>query len=157
MLLPLHGEYFGPNETPISSYRQQPGEVLGEEWIIKAKNGVQYARFDANYWKTTTGRRIATPHPSPGSLTIYGPEGTRHSLLGRHLDSEIREPAWGKRQIDEWKIRPGETENHWWDNVVGSAVLASMRGCKLTTAIGRQLAATPRLQITFGSWPTQNP
>ena len=154
MLLPMHGEFIGPNETQIREYTQKPGEVIGEDWIRKAKGGTEYARFDGNYWKTFVARRLATPHPSPGALTIYGPEGTRHSLLGRHLDSEIREPLWGRRQMDEWKPRPGETENHWWDNAVGCAVLASMRGCRLTVSVAKAPQARPQLEVSFGNWPT---
>lgn len=148
-LLPMHADYIGPNETPISQFRQQPGETMGDEWLIKAKGGVQYGKFDVNHWKTFAGRRLATPHPNPGSLTIYGPEGTRHHLLGRHLDSELRNPTQGKRIVDEWKIRPGETENHWWDTLVGCCVLASMRGCKISAA-PKAFVPKEEREIVFG-------
>ena len=33
--------------------------------------------------------------------------------------------------VDEWKIRPDKTENHWWDCIVGCAVGASVEGISL--------------------------
>ena len=82
-------------------------------------------------------------------MTIYGPEGTRHHLLGRHLDSEIRNPTTGKRTIDEWVVRPGETENHWWDCLVGNCVMASVRGCNLITS-SRPTTPVIEREILFG-------
>jgi len=35
------------------------------------------------------------------------------------------------RTVDEWKLRPAATENHWFDCLVGCAVAASMQGVTL--------------------------
>ena len=35
------------------------------------------------------------------------------------------------RRVDEWKLRPGVADNHWWDCLVGRAVAASMQGVAL--------------------------
>lgn len=131
-IMPMHGNFIGPNECPISEYKKREGEFIGDEWIIAAKNGIRYTRFDSNYWKTFAGRRLAAPYPNPGCLVLYGPEGTRHTLLSRHLDSEIRTPTTGKRTVDQWDLRPGESENHWWDNTVANCVLASISGAQTT-------------------------
>lgn len=107
-------------------------------WIA-AKNGIRYTRYDSNYWKTFASRRLASPYPNPGCLVLYGPEGTRHTLLSRHLDSEIRTPTTGKRTVDQWDLRPGESENHWWDNTVANCVLASISGAQMIQTERKQV------------------
>jgi hypothetical protein len=36
------------------------------------------------------------------------------------------------RTVDEWKLRPEASDNHWWDGLVGCAVAASMLGINLS-------------------------
>jgi len=35
------------------------------------------------------------------------------------------------RKVDEWKLRPEASDNHWLDGIVGCAVAASMLGARL--------------------------
>jgi hypothetical protein len=129
---PVHSNFIGCNETPISEYRARAGERIGEEWIIsKNKNSpVRFLRIDSNYWATQTARRLATAHPNPGAMSLYGPIGTRHDFLARHLDSELRKTETGRRTVDVWTMRPGETENHWGDTAKVGQALGSVCGAK---------------------------
>ena len=54
-------------------------------------------------------------------------------MFAEHLTSEyfIKTEARG-RAVDEWKQRPEQPDNHWFDCLVGSAVAASVQGSSLT-------------------------
>ena len=53
-------------------------------------------------------------------------------MLAEHLTSKyfIRTEGRG-HSVDEWKQRPEQPDNHWFDCLVGSAVAASMQGALL--------------------------
>jgi hypothetical protein len=53
-------------------------------------------------------------------------------MLSEHLTSEyfVKTEARG-RTVDEWKQRPEQPDNHWFDCLVGSSVAASMMGARL--------------------------
>jgi len=56
----------------------------------------------------------------------------RHRLLADHLTAEYRVKTEGRgRIVDEWKIRPERSDNHWFDGLVGCAVGASVLGVML--------------------------
>jgi hypothetical protein len=63
-------------------------------------------------------------------------------MFAEHLTSEyfIKTEARG-RSVDEWKQRPEQPDNHWFDCLVGSAVAASMQGCVL---LGMDAQATTK-------------
>lgn len=71
-------------------------------------------------------------------------------MLGEHLTSEyfIKTEARG-RSVDEWKQRPEQPDNHWFDCLVGSAVAASVTGVKLPETSGElsDRATTSRLSF----------
>ncbi|MBX3440365.1 MAG: hypothetical protein KF861_22940, partial [Planctomycetaceae bacterium] len=79
--------------------------------------------------------------------TLYGLRDgrpVRHDFLAAHLTSESRERVTherSKRTIDIWTLLPGQTENHWLDNLTGCIVAAEMRGC--TTAPVRPIKRKP--------------
>lgn len=64
-----------------------------------------------------------------GCLSLFGTNAETHRMLSEHLTSEyfVNTEARG-RAVDEWKQRPEQPDNHWFDCLVGSAVAASMEG-----------------------------
>ena len=42
------------------------------------------------------------------------------------------------REVDEWKARPDQKDNHFFDCIVGSAVVASMLGCDLIGKVAQE-------------------
>ena len=68
-----------------------------------------------------------------GILSKKGDRKDRSLACSHHLTSEyfIKTEARG-RNVDEWKQRPEQPDNHWFDCLVGSAVAASMQGCVLS-------------------------
>ena len=69
-------------------------------------------------------------------------------MLSEHLTSEyfIKTEARG-RSVDEWKQRPEQPDNHWFDCLVGSAVAASMQGALLFGTDEAKLAVQKRLSF----------
>lgn len=136
-LMPSLGRVVGPNDLPFSQWRQRVGERLGEDWLIrkpiKTSLRTQHVLIDTYSWKTNAARRLLTAPGDPGSISLFGTrEGRiRHDFLGRHLSSEIAKPVTGRAKVNVWEMRPGESENHWWDCFVGCCVAGSILGAKL--------------------------
>lgn len=145
-LLPAFGRSIDCNEVPISQYRQRPGERIGDEWMIasptKKGRGIPHVLFDANHWWTHCQRRLATPRGEPGSHTLYGKDGTRvrHDFLARHQAAHFGATVEGKRRkMIVWKMRPGESEDHWGDTDSMCDVAASMLGARVAGQSTAQL------------------
>lgn len=67
-----------------------------------------------------------------GSLTLFGDNPTRHRLFADHLWADYRVQTSGRgRTVDEWKMRPEQSDNQWLDGLVGCAVGASIQGTSL--------------------------
>jgi len=91
--------------------------------------------------------RLKTGHGGKGALTLFGGPEQSHQLLAHMLTSEYRVPTLGRgRRVDEWLIRPGRPDNHWWDNLVGAAVAASIEGVTLKELApsGKKSAGPPK-------------
>lgn len=69
-------------------------------------------------------------------------------MLSEHLTSEYFIKMDGRgRTVDEWKQRPEQPDNHWFDCLVGSTVAASMQGVLL---FGTDLpSVTKRARTSF--------
>lgn len=76
--------------------------------------------------------RFLTPAGDAGSLSLFQAPPNIHRILADHCTSEYPVRTFGRnREVDEWKARPGATDNHLFDCVVGAHVAASMVGVKL--------------------------
>ncbi len=130
-LLPWHGMGIGHARKPLELYRDEPGVRKGMGWRIPLQPTQRHLLADVNLWKSFVAARLQTPAGSPGCLTIFGTRAADHEMLARHCCSESRTASVNEgtgRRIEEWRLRPGERENHWWDCLVGSAVAASVAG-----------------------------
>jgi len=134
LIFPSHGRYIGARGKPMSEYRKNPGDVVGNNWRLSAASGkhaCRYILFDANAWKSFMAQRIATATGDPGSWSIFG-EAKEHRYFFRQLVSEYRVRTEGRgRVVDEWQMRPDFADNHWWDCIVGAAVAADTLGAGL--------------------------
>lgn len=138
VLAPSKGKGITKDMLPLRQYKQRPGEVIGDEWIVSAipKAGVRLVTYDTNHWKTWCLQALGVPLGDPGCLSLFerDPGGRRsidHKLLAEHLTNEKAEkkPGRGGRVVYEWTC-PKHLDNHWLDCLVGSAVAASLHGCK---------------------------
>lgn len=88
--------------------------------------------FDTNYWKSFVQARLKVAIGDRGCLSLFGDRPETHRLFSEHLTAEYRVKTEGRgRTVDEWKIRPERSDNHWLDCLVGCTVGASMLGVSL--------------------------
>lgn len=130
--------------APMNEWREFDGERKGDNWRLRMIDGVGVRRvlFDPNPWKSFAHKRLSAADGDPSSLVLFGDDPKRHELFADHLSAEFRVQTEGRgRKVDEWKPRPAKPDNHFFDNLVGCTVAASVLGCKLpdtTTAKRRR-------------------
>jgi len=151
IVMPSHGRFVGASSQPFSEYKRRPGDRVGHNWRIpnvQGKRAVRHVVFDANYWKSFIFSRLAVPMGDRGCLSLFGDKPDRHRLFAEHLTAEYRVRTEGRgRQVDEWKLRPERSDNHWFDCLVGTAVAASVQGAVLA---GTQAAGpAKRERVSF--------
>ena len=159
IVMPSRGKGVGASSLPFSDYRRKPGDRISEfNWRIPAgqgKNAVRYILFDTNFWKSFVRSRLRVAMGDAGALTIFGkrPSGkssrANHRMLAEHLVSEysIRTEGQG-RVVDEWKIRPSHSDNHFLDCLVGCAVAASEQGVVLPGTGGTLAKKKPPIKLS---------
>lgn len=134
-LLPSHGRFVGAASRPFSEHKRKPGERIGLNWRITTtvgKRAIRHVLFDTNFWKSFVHARLVVSQGDPGCLSLFEAMPEQHRLLAEHLTAEYRVRTEGRgRTVDEWKIRPEQSDNHWLDCLVGCAVAAAAQGCVL--------------------------
>lgn len=130
---PGHGRGIGPADTPMTAYRQKPGERFGLNWLQPApKRGIRHVTYDGNWWKSFVRERLACDQAAAGALTLWGGEPDVHRMLADHCCAETSTRTEGKgRTVDVWRLRTGGPDNHLHDCLVMAAVAASMEGCAM--------------------------
>lgn len=135
VVTPSHGKYVGARSHPFSEYKKRPGDRIGHNWRmpnVRGRRAVRYVLFDSNFWKSFIYERIKVGIGGRGSLSLFGENAGTHRLFAEHLTAEYRVRTSGRgREVDEWSMQPGRTDNHWLDTIVGCAVGASMSGVTL--------------------------
>jgi phage terminase large subunit GpA-like protein len=135
VLLPSHGKYVGASSIPFSEYTRKRGDRVGHNWRIPnvhGKRAVRHVVYDTNYWKSFIHARLAVPMGDPGCLSLFGRGPEAHRLFAEHLTAEYKVRTEGRgRVVDEWKVKPNQPDNHWFDGIVGCAVAASVQGVAL--------------------------
>ncbi|MCA9091678.1 MAG: hypothetical protein KDA90_23955, partial [Planctomycetaceae bacterium] len=122
------------------------GDQIGLNWrvpSVQGKRAVRHVLYDTNFWKSFVMARLVVPMGERGCLSLFGADANAHRLLAEHLSAEYRVKTEGRgRTVDEWKLRPERSDNHWLDGLVGSAVAASMLGVSLDS-VERHVAKSP--------------
>ena len=159
VLLPSHGRFVGASSVPFSEYKRKLGDRVGHNWRIpnvQGKRAVRHVIFDANYWKTFCHARLAVAMGDRGCLSLFGDNPERHRLFAEHITAEYRIKTEGRgRKVDEWKLRPEASENHWLDCLVGCAVAASIQGAVLFGT--GQIVTLPRPRIRLSDLQRRQP
>lgn len=135
---PSKGQYVGAAKTAFGEWKNSPGDLVGHGWRMKAAGG-KHGRFvaiDVNLWKSFVAERFRSPAGAPGCWYVFGSSPAAHTLFVDHLMAEfpVRVRADGGRTVDEWQLKPGAPDNHWWDGCVLAAVAGSMTGLTLDAA-----------------------
>ena len=152
VLLPCHGRFVGASSIPFSEYRRKRGDRVGHNWRIpnvQGRRAIRHALFDSNYWKSFVHARLAVAMGDKGCLSLFSRDPEAHRLLAEHLTSEYRVKTEGRgRVVDEWKLRPETSENHWLDCLVGCAVAASIQGAVLPGTDGATATARKPVKLS---------
>lgn len=152
VVMPSHGRFVGASSQPFSEYKRRPGDRIGHNWRmpnVQGRRAVRHVVYDTNFWKTFVHVRLAVPMGERGCLSLFGDSAEAHRLFAEHLTAEYRVKTEGRgRTVDEWKLRPERSDNHWLDGVVGCAVAASMQGVVLA-GTGAADAFTRRQRVSF--------
>ncbi len=150
LVMPSHGHAIGASGKPWSEYDRTRCEKLGLHWMIPklapGKASLRHVTIDVNYWKSFVASRLKQAIGEKGALTLWGKAGTDHRMLADHLTAEYWIPTEGRgRKVQEWRMRPGMADNHWWDGVVGCAVAASMQGARIIQGV----PDVPKKRVSF--------
>lgn len=146
LVLPSHGRGIGASAVPMRDWPRKPGERRGLDWVIPppAQGRGRHVTFDANSWKTFVAERLRTPAGAPGCLYLPGDRPHDHQLLADHLTAEYRVRTSGRgREVDEWRLRPERSDNHWLDCLVLAAVAASVQGLGWSPSAAAGQPVTP--------------
>lgn len=121
------------------------GDRRGDNWIEKrGKRPHRYVIGEVNHWKSFVCRRLAIEIGKRSGISIFG-RGKRNARLGSKFNqlladhigaSEIVQFMTCKqsgRSVWEWDPGSARRPNHFFDCLVGCAVAAAIRGCKLPT------------------------
>ena len=152
LVMPSHGRYVGASSIPFSEYKRKRGERIGHHWRIPSVQGrrqVRHALIDTNYWKSFIHARLSVAMGDPGCLSLFARKPAEHQLIAEHVTAEyrVRTEARG-RVVDEWKLRAGKPDNHWFDCLVGCAVAASIQGAVLPGTEAKAAPARQRLRLS---------
>ena len=152
MVMPSHGVGITAGRTPMSEYKKQRGDQLGNNWRVPAagKNNrtIRHVNYDTNWWKSFFHTRLAVAMGDKGCFSLFGAKPVIHKMYAEQLVAEYSVRTEGKgRVVDEWKIKPNRPDNHWLDCTVGCCVAASMLGVKLEGAEG--ITSTIRARRKF--------
>jgi phage terminase large subunit GpA-like protein len=134
ILIPGHGRYVGASSISFAGIKRRPGDRKGLNWYMRKgeKRSIRHVAYDANFWKSFIHSRLKVPIGDKGCLTLFGNKPELHRLFSGHLTSEYFVRTQGRgRTVDEWKLRPEATDNHWFDCLTGCAVGASILGITL--------------------------
>jgi hypothetical protein len=135
LLLACQGKGIGPEQRSINDWPKKDGELRGDNWLCKtASDGGRLAFSDTNAWKSFANARLNVATGDPGSLSLYRPKlQTEHRLFAEHCRAEVPSVKGSdNRRIEVWTSPPNRPDNHWWDGLYWTAVLAAIRGARLS-------------------------
>ena len=142
---PSHGRGVQAGQKPMNLWIKKPGEKSGGAmmWIerVGTRRVVRHVIYDTNFWKTFVHARLSVAMGNRGCLSLFGKKAMEHRMLADHLTAEKRDRVTSAsmgRMVDQWITKPGQTENHFLDCLVGSAVGASIQGAALYADTGNQ-------------------
>jgi Terminase large subunit gpA, endonuclease domain len=154
IILPTHGRGVTAGNMMMKDWNRKPGEQVGLNLRIRRTTGsraaVRHGLYDTNFWKSFIHARLAVAKGDTGCLSFFKPSvKTEHKMLAEQLRAEARDRKTSEltgRTVDEWKLKPGNPDNHLFDCLVGSAVAASITGCALP--VDREKAPRKKLKLS---------
>lgn len=135
LLIPSKGMAVTAAMKAMSEYEKRPGDRVGVSWRMPGhvpKGGVRHVVYDPNHWKSFTHARFTTAKGDAGCLQLHAGTPSLHRMFAEHVTAEFPTKTQGRgRELNEWRIKPGRSDNHLLDCLAGCMVAASMSGCSL--------------------------
>ena len=126
-------------QNPMNEWPQRPGRHYGEHWFEDkpSRRGFRTVTMDVNWWKCQVHDAFRMETGDAGSLSLFGKQPERHRMFTDHCNAEIVQLVSAKREKHEWTSKPN-TDNHWFDCLVGCMAAASHSGIKSKETTIRQ-------------------
>lgn len=133
-VFPLFGRGVKAGDVPMLQRQKKKNELRSTDgaipWTLaadKSVKGIRTAFNDTNACKTFLARRICTDAGRAGSFEL--PKGD-HRRYSEHLASSeySTETSGPHGTCIEWRMMPGQPDNHWLDTTSGAIVAASISG-----------------------------
>jgi hypothetical protein len=150
-IYPSKGVGRSTTSAGVGRWAVRAGERVGHHWRLTLGTGSRRGRqiqFDPDVWKTFLWSALVVPLGGPHGLTLYGGRerdgrpSVNHELVAMHTAAEYGTPTELRGEtFDKWRVRPGQTDNHWLDCLTGCAVAASV--CGLTVRADGATGAPP--------------
>ncbi|MFA5706525.1 MAG: terminase gpA endonuclease subunit [Candidatus Neomarinimicrobiota bacterium] len=144
-------------KKPMAGLKKKLGERHDPNghWYTPSTKGTrefQHVAIDTNYWKSFVHRALLTAPGDPGAMTLFGDSPDRHRLLAAHLTAETYTTPTSEKgvPVDEWSLRPGRPDNHWFDALVYATCAASFQGIVVTAmarASSQQRKLPPQMSL----------
>lgn len=114
--------------------KRRKGEQRGHQWrILPGDDCPRLLQVNTNAWKTMCAKSWSYEIGAPGAMSIFGQKGkisSRHQAFAENMASERSiEVEVAGTTLTMWELAKAHTDNHWFDCVVNSMVLANMEGC----------------------------
>jgi hypothetical protein len=157
VVMGARGLGIGAKKKPLSEYHKKPGERYGFHWRVpnpQETRGVRTLQVDSNFWKSRLAGQLRLAVGDRGAVSFFGRPGADHRMLADHLTAELARPQTDEisgRTVDEWELRPGKPDNHWWDCLVGAAAAASLLGATLGSAKPKP-EKKARVRLPYEEW-----
>ena len=131
-VMPAHGVFVGAKSRNFGQGYATRGDLIGTGWRIPGKQtrlGMRYTLTDTNFWKSFFMRRLIAESGVNSSISLFGDKNTDHSKFIDHLTAEyFDEVECNGKRVEEWTMKPGRSDNHWFDCCIGCCVAASQMG-----------------------------
>jgi len=136
LVFPARGVGTSPRRPDlwIAGSKRRKGEQRGHQWrILPGDDCPRLLQVNTNAWKTLCAKAWATDIGAPGAMSIFGKKAevsSRHQAFAENMSSERSlEVEVAGTTLTMWELAKAHTDNHWFDCVVNSMVLANMEGC----------------------------
>ena len=147
----MHGTAVGANAQPMNKRRMNKPGRRGDNWILHktSRNDVATVTADVNYFKTCTADSLRCNPDASQSMRLFSASKTLLEMFAQHCAAErgLRETG-SAGTVDAWELTKQHLDNHFWDNLIGCRVAASIAGIRRDgrPAVAKRRRRGPRVR-----------
>ena len=145
---PQFGQFIGASSKPWQQLRHNKREeALGVHCKLKlpadGQKGVRELIVDVNWWKSFAAEKLTVGIGADNAILLHDGKPYEHQMFAEHCCAEQPVLAISKTGVEMIEWRQGNNSNNdYWDCLVGNCVLASMEGIKIN--VEKQITKRPR-------------